>query len=386
MIISFKNKLIATTAAMMMASGTAYAEETIKIGILMPISGGGASYGVPGVTGVEMAVDQINAAGGVDGKKIEVFVRDSQMKPDVATAAARELITKEGVVALIGSVSSGATLAISELAKQEKIPLLAPMSKAAALTDAKLHPYIFQLAATTDSEGRQMAEVATQLGSKKICATGFDYSYSHDLYDSLAKNLPEGIEISDTFHVKLGTTDYSAVIGQLMGSDCDTVAGAVWGGGFIAYMKQAGPFGLFQTKKMIWAAEVGSSEMASALKGDYPEGMWAAAYDLWYFEGDEAHKEFQADLAAIEGTNETKMYPVSTYIAVQFIAEAVRKAGSTDPQALADVLVGMTIDTPLGKRTINPDNHRTNTGEFWGPMMTVKGTAVKQMTPADYRE
>ena len=383
---SFKNKLLATTTAMILASGTAYAEETIKVGILMPISGGGASYGVPLVEGVKMAVDEINAAGGVDGMKIEYFVRDSQLKPDVAVAAARELITKEGVDVMVGAVSSGATLAISELAKQEKVALLAPAAKAAALTSTKLHPYIFQLAATTDSEGRQMAEALTTIGAKKICVSGFDYAYSYDLFESLEKNLAEGMEIVDTFHVKLGTTDYSAVISQLMGSDCDTVAGAVWGGGFIAYMKQAGPFGIFDTKKLVWAAEVGSSEMAGALKGDYPEGMWAAAYDLWYFEGSDAHKKFQADLAIVEGTNETKMYPVTTYIAIQFIAEAVRKAGSSDPKEIAKALVGLSIDTPLGKRTIDPDNHRTNTGEFWGPMVTVSGTEAKQMSPAEYLE
>ena len=383
---TFKNRMFATAAAMMMASGMAFAEETIKVGILMPISGGGASYGVPLVEGVKMAVDEINAAGGVNGMKIEYFVRDSQLKPDVAVAAARELITKEGVDVMVGAVSSGATLAISELAKQEKIALLAPAAKAAALTSTKLHPYIFQLAATTDSEGRQMADVLANIGAKKVCVSGFDYAYSHDLFDSLAKNLKDGIKIVDTFHVKLGTTDYSAVISQLLGSDCDTVAGAVWGGGFIAYMKQAGPFGLFNTKKLVWAAEVGSPEMASALKGDYPEGMWAAAYDLWYAKGSEAHKKFQADLAVIEGTKETKMYPVTTYIAIQFIAEAVRKAGSADPQAIAKALVGLSIDTPLGKRTINPDNHRTNTGEFWGPMVTVSGSKVKQMSPAKYLE
>jgi len=383
---SFKSKMFATSVAMVMGAGTAYAEQTIKVGILMPISGGGASYGVPAVDGVKMAVEEINAAGGVDGVKIEYFVRDSQLKPDVAVAAARELITKEGVHVLVGAVSSGATLAISELAKQEKIPLLAPVAKAAALTSTKLHPYIFQLAATTDSEGRQMADALESVGAKKICVSGFDYAYSHDLFASLDKNLKSGMEIVDTFHVKLGTTDYSAVISQLMGSDCDTVAGAVWGGGFIAYMKQAGPFGIFDTKKLVWGAEVGSAEMASALKGDYPENMYAAAYDLWYVEGSDAHKKFLADLAVIEGTNETKMYPVTTYIAIQFIAEAVRKADSSEPQAIADALVGLSIDTPLGRRTIDPVNHRTNTGEFWGPMVTVSGFEAKQMSPAAYLE
>lgn len=386
MINKLKSKVMGTALAALLTAGSAYAGETIKIGVLMPVSGGGAAYGAPAVNGIKLAVEEINAAGGVDGKMLEYIVRDSQLKPDVATAAARELITKEGVDVLLGAVSSGATLSISELAKQEKIVLIAPIAKSIALTESKKHKYIFQTSATTESEGRGMATILSKLGAKKVCVSGYDYAYTHDLYESLEKNLADGIEVVGTYHVKLGTTDFSAVISQMMGSECDTVAGAIWGGGFISFIKQASPFGLFKTKKFVWGAEAGSSEMANNLKSDYPEGFWSNAYDLWYHDGSEGHKKFQKALAKLEGQKETNMYPVQTYVAVYFLAEAIRKAGTTEADALVAALEGLTIETPLGPQTIDAKTHRSNTGEFWGPMTAVEGSDIKRMSPATFMQ
>jgi len=365
-------------------AGSAVAAETIKIGVLMPTSGGGAAYGTPAVNGVKLAVDEINAAGGVNGKKIEYIVRDSKLKPAIATAAAKELITKEGVDLLFGAVSSGVGLAISEVAKQEKIVYFAPISKTKKLTDDRLHKYVFQGSANTEIEGKSMADLAVKLGMKKICVSGFDYAYSHDLFDAFQRNLPAGVKVTGTYHVKLGTKDYSAVISQLMGADCDGIAGAIWGGGFIAFAKQGKPFGLFKSKKFVWGAEVGSHEMAGKLKGDYPENMWANSYDVWYHSTGPKHDAFHNALSKLEGTKEVNMWPITTYTAMHFVAAGIAKAGSTDPDKLAAALEGLTIDTPLGERTIDAKTHRVNTGEFWGPMKPSKKGDFYEMNPITY--
>ncbi len=349
-------------------TGTANAADTIKIGVLMPTSGGGAAYGTPALNGVTLAVDEINAAGGVNGKMIEIVVRDTKLKPAVATAAARELITKEGVDVLMGAVSSGVSLAISEVAREEKVVYFASIGKTIKLTTDRLHDYIFQGAATTESEGRTMARLAEEQGMKKVCVSGFDYAYSHDLFDALERYLPDSIKIVGTYHMKLGTTDYSAVISQLMAADCDGVIGAVWGGGFIAMAKQGKTFGLFDAKKFIWGAEVGSHEMAGKLGTDYPVNMTAAAYDLWYHEISADHTAFHSRLAVLEGSEQVNMYPVLTYQQVMFLAAGIAAAGSTDGDKLSAALEGLTINTPLGERTIDAETHRVNTGEFWGPM------------------
>lgn len=379
-------KHLGATAALAIAAGTAAdAGDTIKIGVLLPVSGGGASYGVPAEHGVQLAVNEINAAGGINGKMVEYILRDTQMNPSIGVAAAKELISKEGVDVLLGAVSSGVTLALSEIAKQEKIVLMAPISKAGELTDENLHPYIFQTSAVSPIEGKAIATIAAEAGATSLCMTGFDYAYTHSLFKEVAKNLPDSITISNTYNVALGTKDYNAVIAQLMGDKCDTVVGAIFGGGFIAFANQAQPFGLFDMKKFVWGGEVGSTEMTSALGADYPPNMWANAYDLWYSGGTPALDKYHADLAALEGQQETFMWPITTYVGMKFLAAAIEKAQSTDSDALVAALEGLTVETPMGPRTIDAKTHRANTGEFWGPMLPGEG-GVYRMTPPRYVE
>jgi branched-chain amino acid transport system substrate-binding protein len=373
-------------ALSLIISHAVLASDTYKIGVLLPMSGSGASYGVPASKGVELAVQEINAAGGVNGKQLEFILRDTQLKPAVAVAAAKELITKDNVDVLMGAVSSGATGALSELALQEKKVLLAPISKAISLTRENLHKYIFQSSAHTDVEGRTVASIVNKVGGKNVCVTGFDYAYSHDLFDSVAQNLKDGAKVSATYNVKLGSKDFNALISQLMGDSCDTVVGAIWGGGFIAFVNQATPFGLFNQKKFIWAAEVGSYETASALGKNYPEGMWANSYNVWYHNISEEHKKFQDDLAKFIGEKETPMYPISTYVGVKFLAAGIAKAGSADGDKLSAAMEGLSIDAPMGKQTIDPKTHRVNMGEFWGPMKAIEGSEVKRMSPPTYMD
>jgi len=353
------------------------AAKPFKIGVLMPMSGGGASYGVPAVDGVKLAIQEINAAGGVNGAPVEFVVRDSKLKPSVAVAAAKELITKEGVDVLLGAISSGVTLAISEVAKQEHVVLFAPVAKTTKLTSDKLHKYVFQGSANSDVEASAIAKVTKKIGARKICATGFDYAYSHDLFAALKRALPKGVKISNSFLVKLGTTDYNALTSQLIASDCDTVVGVIWGGGFISFIKQATPFGLFKKKKFIWGAEVGSTEMAGKLGANFPNGMWANAYDLWYYNPTPQIKAYHKALAKLEGTRETNMWPITTYIGVKFLAAAANKAGSSNADALVTALEGLTIDTPFGARTLDAKTHRANTGELWGSFGVLKGKSPR---------
>jgi len=381
---TFTSALVTLALALAALPGQTSANEPFKIGVLMPMSGGGASYGVPAVNGVKLAVKEINEAGGVNGAPIEYVVRDTDLKPSVAVAAAKELITRENVDALLGSISSGVTLAISEVAKQEEVVLFAPVAKTVKLTSEKLHPYVFQGSANSDVEARAMATVVKKIDAKKICATGFDYAYSHDVFEALEREMESAV-ISDTFLVRLGTTDYNALTNQLMGAECDTVTGLIWGGGFISFVKQAKPFGLFDNKKFIWGAEVGSTEMAGKLGDDFPDGTWANAYDLWYYNPTPEVEAFHKALAEIEGSEKTNMWPLTTYIGVKFLAAAYDKADSKDSDALTNALKGLTIETPYGSRTIDPETHRANAGELWGPIHVKKGQPPR-MDPITYFE
>src|ERR1041384_2999328 len=138
----------------------ATAADTIKIGFPIPLSGPTAVYGEPVLKGAELAVSEINARGGVLGRKFELLSRDSKASADEAVRLARELIIKNNVDFLSGTLTSAEAPAVSTIAKENKVVFIAPTSKTIQLTSkANLHPYIFRLASNTDIDGRTGAHI-----------------------------------------------------------------------------------------------------------------------------------------------------------------------------------------------------------------------------------
>jgi len=368
---------VATAGAQTGATGP------IKLGVIVPSSGGAAFIGQGIVDGVKIAVEEINTAGGIGGRKLEYIVRDEQLKPDVAVAAAKELITSRGVDVLVGPATSGTALAVSEVAKQEKIVNFSTSSSAESLTGEKLHKYIFQLAATTDVQARNMIAILQKIGTKKLCYAGYDYAFTRDLFRNMRASMAKGIEETNEYLVPLTATDFNTLISQLAGDSCDTIVSTLYGGGFIAMAKQAEPFGLFTRKKMIAAGYNGDHVTAAALRSSYPEGIWTNSQDLWYYDKLPALNRFHEALAKVEGRKETAMYPIYGYVAIRILAEGIRKAGTTKADALAAALEGLTVESPLGTVTVDPKNHRVNLPAFYGPMVTVGGSDIKRMSPAE---
>lgn len=376
----------AATAALLAAS-VAQAED-IKIGVLYPTSGGGAIYGGPAMIGHNLAVDEINAAGGVNGNKLVTFARDTKLNPSAAASAAKELVTKEGVNVLIGGLSSAVGLAISEVAKQEGVVYIATIPKTIQMTTSKLHSHVFRTASHTDFEGDAMAQLVKQVGGSKICDIQLDYAYGHDLADGikagLKRHAPDA-EIVMDLRPKLRATDYNVFITQIMGAGCDVVTSGLWGSHFVDFAQQAAPFGLFdQIKAYISGGEVASHEIAGTMGEDYPPNVISNTYELWYHAVSDNHAAFQKKIAAKAGTKETPMWPVLAYIGVNFYAEAVKQSGGVASEGVIKSLEGMTIDTPVGERTIDAATHQANTGQFWGPMKTKDGFAYKVMDPVTY--
>tara|TARA_R110002096_G_scaffold208988_1_gene395851 strand:- start:927 stop:2099 length:1173 start_codon:yes stop_codon:yes gene_type:complete len=381
-----KTRTIAVAAASALLASQAIAAD-LKIGVLYPTSGGGALYGVPAMEGHNMAVDEINEAGGVNGMTLKTFARDTKLNPSAAAAAAKELITKDGVDVLIGGLSSAVGLAISEVAKQEGVVYIATIPKTIQMTTTKLHKYVFRTASNTDFEGDAMAQLVKQVGGKKLCDIQLDYAYGYDLATGIEKGLarhaPDVEKVID-LKSKLGATDYNAQITQIMGAGCDVVTSGLWGAHFVNFAQQAKPFGLFDNVKFITGGEIASHEIAGKMGDNYPDNVWSNAYELWYDDTVPAHKPFHEALSKRSGTKETAMWPVLAYIGVKFFVEGVKVAGTAEADALATALEGMTLDTPVGSRTIDPKTHQANTGQFWGPMVKKEGFAYRVMDPVTY--
>src|SRR5262249_57811816 len=138
----------------------AEAQQTIKVGFPMILSGPGALFGEPALKGAQMYVEEINGKGGVLGRKLELITRDTKGNADEAVRVSRELILKDNVDFLVGTLTSAEGPAVSTIAKENKIVFIAPIPKTDQLTaPANLHPYELRTASNTTIEGRTAAEI-----------------------------------------------------------------------------------------------------------------------------------------------------------------------------------------------------------------------------------
>lgn len=370
--------LVALWAAAALAPLPATAADTIKIGFPMPLSGPAAVYGVPVTKGAELAVADINAKGGVLGRKLELLPRDSKANADEAVRLARELIIKNNVDFLSGTLTSAEAPAVSTIAKENKVVFVAPVAKTTRLTAPEnLHPYIFRLASNTTIEGHTAASLMAKWGEvKRVATIAPDYAYGRDavaaFVDHLKKLRPD-IEIVDQQWPKLGEADFTAFITAQMGKKPDAVECNVFGGDFVTLAKQAGPLGYFKAinNRMVDGAEVGTVDEAEALGADYPFGIVSDAYDpvIWG-EGEPAeHKVFIENLKKAMNNQYGSGWAVMGYMAVVAISDGVKKAGSTEGDTVSKALLGLSFGTPVGKRTIDEKTHETLAGEFWSEMV-----------------
>jgi len=375
----------------LLAAGPAAAQNAIKVGVPMPLSGPAALYGEPAVKGMRLFVEEANAAGGVLGKKIELVVRDSKASADEAVRVSREMILKEDVQFLVGTLTSAEGPAVSTIAKENKIILIAPIPKTDQLTAEKnLHPYVFRTAANTTMEGRSVAEIiATWKDVKKVATIAHDYAYGQDVAKAFIdqiKRLRPDIDIVDQQWPKLGEADYTPFINAQMAKKPDAVFSAMWGGHFVTWAKQAKPLGFFDLvqNRVVNGGEGGSVEATRALGPDYPFGIWANTYDLASYDGQsEAHKKYIEKIKAFTNEDPPSTWPVTTYVAMQFLVEGIKKAGSLDSDKVAKALLDLTIDTPIGKQTLRASDHQADRGQFYGKMVRgPNGNAI--MTEVKY--
>ena len=356
----------------------ASAADTIKIGFPIPLSGVGAVYGKPILAGAQMAVAEINANGGVLGKKLEILARDSKANADEAVRVSRELIIKDGVDFLVGTLTSAEAPAVSTVAKENKIVFIAPASKSTILTDPQhIHPYIFRVASNTDVEGLAGATSMARWNDVKTVATiAPDYAYGRDsiaAFITALKKLRPDIQIVDQEWPKLGEPDFTAFITAQMGKKPDAIYCSLFAGDFVTFTKQATPLGYFKAIKnrLIDGGEIGTPDEAQALGSDYPYGIIGDSYDPVLWSGNEppAHKKFIEDLKTFTHAEYASGWSIVGYQSIYALAAGIKKAGSTGSDAVAKALLGLTWDTPVGERTFSVKSHETFAPEYWGEMV-----------------
>jgi branched-chain amino acid transport system substrate-binding protein len=354
------------------------AAEPIKIGFPIPLSGPTAVYGIPVLRGAQLAVQEINAKGGVLGRQLEIVPRDSKANADEAVRLARELIIKDNVDFLVGTLTSAEAPAVSTVAKENKIVFIAPTSKSTILTDPQhIHPYIFRISSNTDVEGLAGATLMARWKNVKTVATiAPDYAYGRDSIAAFVRELRKlrpDIKTVDEEWPKLGQPDFTPFITAQMSKKPDAVYCSLFAGDFATFTKEAKPLGYFKAidNRLIDAAEVGTTDEAKALGADYPYGIISDSYDPVIFTSNEPpeHKKYIEALKKFTKAKYASGWSIVGYQSIEALVDGIKKADSTNQDKVAHALVGLTFDTPVGKRTFSVKSHETFAPEYWGVMV-----------------
>jgi branched-chain amino acid transport system substrate-binding protein len=359
---------IFTCAMVLFLSSFALAANTIKIGIADTYSGGAAIFGLDMRDGFRMGMNEINAAGGVLGKKLEIVTRDEKFQPAIALAMAKELIMKENVDLLMGTISSASALAISELAKKEKVPFLVTYAKSEKITGALGHRYVFSMADNTAMAGRAAGEAIAKKGYTKFWIAGDDMEYGHAIceatWNQIKKINPKAELLGQTWW-KVGETDFVPYITQIMAAKPDYIIMGNSGASVIGFQKAAKATGLIQ-KIPIYQHTAIEFSVLTSLGLDGPENVAGTASYIFYYPKTKENKAFADKFQKLYNRLPT-MPAFFGYVTSQMVAKAYQKAGVVNKEKFIDALEGMTVEgTALGKLQVRKCDHQLLYPIFYG--------------------
>jgi branched-chain amino acid transport system substrate-binding protein len=353
--------MVLCTAAVLTLATLGFAADTLKIGVVDTYSGGAALQGIDNLNGFKMAVDEINAKGGVLGKKIEIVTRDDKFNPSVGLSMAKELVLKEDVQVLVGTLSSATALAISEFAAKEKIPFLITGAKSEKLIGEKGNKYTFLIDESTEMVGRAVATVLAKKPYTKYWMAGDDFEFGHSLNDAVWNHIkqlnPKAQLIGQTWW-KLGETDFGPYITQMESAKPDFIMIGCSGATVIAFQKAAKATGLDKTIPFYQHTAIDTVILA-AVGNEGPEGVVGTANYMFYYPQTPENKAFTEAYQKLYN-KQPSMPSFYGYTAGQFVAKAFQKAGKVDKEKFVSSLEGAVLDTTaVGKVEMRACDHRT---------------------------
>jgi len=366
---------LAASAAIALSAASAVAQEAIKIGEINHYKRMAAFAG-PYKQGIELALGEVNGAGGVLGRPLEFIFRDDQGKPGEAVKIAEELMTREGAVMLTGTILSNVGLAISSYAAENKHLYLASEPLADSLVWASGNEYTFRLRASTYMQAAMLAEEAAKTDALKYATIAPNYAYGKDAVAAFKKALtaikPE-VEFVTEQWPALFKIDAGAEVQALERSKPDAIYNVTFGGDLAKFVREGTTRGLFDGRQ-VYGLLTGEPEYLEPLADEAPEGWVVTGYP-WYDVTDASNKAFVDGYTAAYGEN-PKIGSLVGYMTVQSIVAAIEKAGSTETDALVAAFKGLNVDTPVGPIMFRPQDHQATMGAFVGTTTLQDGKGV----------
>ena len=366
---------IAASLAVSLTALTASAQQTIKIGEINSYKAQPA-FLMPYKNGWNLALDQVNASGGVLGKKLEVVSRDDNANPGDTIRVAQELIAREQVQLLFGGYLSNTGLALTDFAKQKRMFFLAAEPLTDKIVWADGNKYTYRLRPSTYMQVAMLVPEAAKLKKKRWALVYPNYEYGQSAaatFKKLLKAAQPDVEFVTEQATPLGNLDAGSTVQALADAKPDAIFNVLFSADLGKFVREGNTRGLFKDRSVV-SLLTGEPDYLDTLGAEAPVGWIVTGYP-WYSIDTPANKKFVADYEA-KYHDYPRLGSVVGYAALMSIANGIKKAGSTDPDKLAAAFKGLNVDTPFGPITYRPQDNQSTMGAFVGVTALKDGKGV----------
>ena len=370
-----KLRYVAILLAILAALPAAAQQGPIKIGEVNSYSGMAAFTG-PYKNGLLLAEEEINAGGGVLGRKIEIVTRDDGLKPEDAVRAANELVTSEKVALLAGGFLSNVGLALSDFAAQNKILFLASEPLTDALTWSMGNAYTYRLRPSTYMQAAMLAEEAAKLPAKRWATVAPNYEYGQSAVTWFKKLLqakrPDVTFVAEQWPA-LGKIEAGPTVQAIAAAEPEAIYNVTFGGDLTKFVREGNTRELFKNRSVV-SVLTGEPEYLDPLKDETPVGWIVTGYpsaDVKTAEHEKFREAYQKRF-----NDYPRLGSVVGYSTVEAIAAALAKAGSTETPKLLAAMSGLKFDSPFGPVEFRTIDHQSTMGAFVGKTAVKNGKGV----------
>ena len=331
--------------------------------------------------GWELALGEINASGGLLGRKVEVVSRDDNGNPGDAVRVAEELVSREKADVIFGTFLSHIGLAVTDFAKQRKVFFLAAEPLTDKITWQNGNRYTYRLRPTTYMQTAMLVPEAAKLKKKRWAIVYPNYEYGQSAaatFRQLLKAAQPDVEFVAEQAPALGRVDAGAVVQALADAKPDAIFNVLFAADLAKFVREGATRGLFKDRPVVSLLS-GEPEYLDPLKDEAPEGWIVTGYP-WYGIDTPEHRKF---LAAYQKrwNDYPRLGSIVGYSSMMSLAAGIRKAGSTDTEKLIAAFKGLKVDTPFGPMHYRPDDNQSTMGAYVGLTTVRDGKGVMK----DYR-
>jgi branched-chain amino acid transport system substrate-binding protein len=375
-----RRHLIAAASLVAAAALPVHAQGVIKIGEVNSYKAQPA-FLEPYKKGMELAVEEINAAGGVGGRKLELITRDDNANPGDAVRVAEELLSREKIDVLTGTFLSHIGLALTDFAKQKKVFFLAGEPLTDKIVWANGNAYTYRLRPSTYMQVAMLVPEAVKLKKKRWAIVYPNYEYGQSAiasFKQLLKAAQPDVEFVAEQAPPLGRVEAGPVVQALLDSKPDAIFNVLFGADLSRFVREGNTRELFKGREVV-SLLTGEPEYLDPLKDETPNGWIVTGYP-WNGINTPEHRTF---LAAYQKrfNDYPRLGSVVGYAMIRSVAAGVAKAGGTETDKLVAAFRGLQVDTPFGRITYRPEDNQSTLGAFVGRTKNEGGKGVM----VDYR-